>query len=108
VSAIETQWQWLLTWDDLSPKTREMVAAARQRLQLGRLFPYLSLERTLKFSVTTEWPYSEGFPSIACLDPDETLEGPGYVVRDRDLRPTRFVNLESALDFLVGRLPPRL
>ena len=83
-----------------------MLVAASERVQLRHLFPYLSLERTLKVSATTEYPYSEGIPYIRYVDSEVELDGSRYEVRDRDHRPTTFVKLEAALDFLIDRLPP--
>jgi hypothetical protein len=41
-----------------------MVEEAFAQPELRRLFPYLSLDTRLKFSATTEYPYSERYPYL--------------------------------------------
>jgi hypothetical protein len=99
------QWQWLLERSDVPKSVLEMILAASRRTRLRRLFPYLSLERTLRFSTATEYPYSDGFPLIRRVDAETVLDASGYEVRDPELRPTAFAEVEAALDFLISLLP---
>ena len=112
---IEDVWDWLLSRPDLGTRMREMIRAASKRPTLRSLLPYLSMERTLKFSQTTEWPFSEGFPSIKCVGPDSYPVGfvgqdshpAGFVISHSDMAPMQVADLSAALDtlerFLSGR-----
>jgi hypothetical protein len=84
---------------------REMIRAASCRTPLRAFYPYISLERWLRFSRTEEWPYSEVGPRIRCPDPKYDLEGPAYVVWSPTEPPKRLPDLEQALDAVIRLLP---
>ena len=106
MNRIEEAWDWLMNRDELPRMAREMVRAASAQSALRVFFPYMSLERTLKFSRTVVWPYSEDMPSIRCIDPEHDLDGPAYAVRLPEGPPERFSDLHVALDALIKLLPP--
>jgi hypothetical protein len=95
----------MLSREDLSSSVCRMVAAAAARPELRRLFPYLSLSRHLRFSRTTEWPYSEGLPSLHFIDPNFVLDGPTFELHAGDGAAVAQGELVELLDRLVALLP---
>lgn len=76
--SIDAAWSFLLERNDLDPAVREMIGAASSRPALRRLFPYLSLETRLRFSLRAEWPYSRGHPWLATIDQGRVDDGPAF------------------------------
>jgi hypothetical protein len=96
---VEEQWEWLLHRKDLSPEVRALVRAASDRVELRRLFPFISLHRRLRFSALTREPYEWHYPYVLHADAAE------YEARGGDGRPLVRSGLDDALNAAIQVLP---
>jgi len=99
----EDAWVWLVNRSDLGTRMREIIQGASKRPALRRLFPCVSMERTLKFSRTTEWTFSEGLPSIQWVGQDSRPMG--FLIGQSGSAPVQVADLSAALDTLERCLP---
>ena len=105
MSSIEDAWSELLQRGDLAPEVATMIRSASVRPELRRLYPYMSLESRLRFSATSEYPFSEGYPYLQFVDPSRVFDGPAFELRDADNRVVRRGTLEDTIDGLLEVLP---
>ena len=97
---IERRWNYLLEQDDLDEEVKQMIREAWRRPALKRLFPFLSLNHTLRFSGSTKEPYTWDRPFIVCKTDCYEAHIP-----DSGKPPMRG-SLSEALDMVVAALRP--
>src|SRR4051812_26245830 len=97
---IEDQWQRLLADRDLEDAVQEMIREASRRPALRRLYPFMSLDHTLRFSGSTQTPYTWDRPFVVCKQ-----DGYEAHIPDSGKPPTK-ATLREALDVVVAALRP--
>jgi hypothetical protein len=96
---VEEEWATLLARSDLSTPVRTLIRQAFARPRLRRLFPFMSLKRTLRFSRTTREPYYWDYPFAMFGD------GGDYEARGADVSILAKGTLSDVLDAVVAALP---
>ncbi len=97
---VEDRWQGYLSGiGEQFPELAELVAAAAQRPELRRLFPYTSLN-TFCFSRCTGYPFTRDIPHVT------PLPSGGYQVAGPDGRVLGRGSGEEAAELVVRHLPP--
>lgn len=96
---VEHEWSWLLARDDMAEGVKDMIRHAAERPALRRLFPFLSLKRSLRFSGTTREPFTWDRPFAMHVGGSE------YEARAASGAVLASGSLEVVLDAVVAALP---
>jgi hypothetical protein len=96
---VDNEWKWLLTRENANPEMTVLIQAASQFPALRRLFPYLSLSDHLRFSRSTEYPFSPDYPYVSHIR--EAI----FELRAGDGRPVLRGSVEGVLSQIPALLP---